>query len=215
MFTLLKKLTESKQQENEKNSDYPWINELSEQNHRYNYYGEPQSEALTALRDNELNNPAPFSQKTLIEYHNFDAWGYESPIYFQQFKGRTYATYVMNVPVVRIIGASTTNNLHNYNSGMTYRDVLFQCLHGGGIDFNSLNFLLSEESKSKVMPHRRINHDRKTRSGGESTLNRFGDYFISSHGHQLTILAMYWIWQNDGANASLKNVRVTEWFPNF
>ena len=188
---------------------------MSEQKLRYNYYGESESVALKTLRDNELNNPAPFSRKTLIEYHNFDALSYESPVDFQQFKGGTYTNYVMSVPVVRIIGAGTTNNLNNYKSGMTYRDVLFQCLHGGGVDFDSLNFLLSEESKSNDMPHRRINHDRKTRSEGELTLNRFGDYFISSHGHQRTIMAMYWIWQNEGASGMLKNVKVTEWFPNF
>jgi hypothetical protein len=215
VLTRLKKLIIPIAKETETSRDYAWVKELSEQILRYVYYGELESEAIKVLRDNELDNPAPFSNKTLIEYHNFDAWGYESPVDFKEFKGGKYATYMMNVPVIRIIGASTTNNLNHYMSGMTYRDVLFQCLHGGGLDIDSLKFLLSEKNKAEKMPHQRINHDRKTRSEGELTLYRFGDFFISSHGHQRTILAMYWIWQNEGANGMLKNVKVTERFPNF
>jgi hypothetical protein len=192
-----------------------WKKELEEQKTRYVYYGTEESEAIKLLRDNELSNPAPFSNRTLIEYHNFDARGYESPIDFKKYKGGNYTTYQADVPVLQIIGAGTTNNLNNYQPGLSYQDILFKCLHGGGLNIDSLKFLSSNLCKSNQVPHKRINNDRKTRSEGELTLNRFGDYFISSHGHQRTIMAMYWIWQQEGANGMLKNVRITEWFPNY
>lgn len=106
-----------------------WTKELEEQKTRYVYYGTEESEAIKLLRDNELSNPAPFSNRTLIEYHNFEARGYESPIDFKKYKDGNYTTYKADVPVLQIIGAGTTNNLHNYKSGLSYQDILFRCLH--------------------------------------------------------------------------------------
>lgn len=119
----------------------------------------------------------------------------------------------MNVPVMNIIGAGITTNMHNFSRGKTYREVLFTCLHGAGLEMDALDFLVSDRCKSQEMPHTRIRHDRKTRSKGELTLTRYGNYFFSSHGHQRTVLAMYAIWQREGVNGLLKNVTVNELFP--
>ena len=189
----------------------PWVQEIRKPKGRLTYDG-VEWEAIQKLRDRELENPAPFSSKTLVEYHNHASLGYESPVDFSRYRG-SISSYRGNVPVMQIIGACTTNNMHEYEKGMTYGEVLFDALHGAGLKLDALEFLASEAPKSEEMPHTIINHDRKTRSGGELKLTRFGDYYFSSHGHQRTILAMFHVWQEEGIPGMLKNVHVTEWHP--
>jgi len=156
---------------------HPWAKELCIPEKRYTYSGYPEFEAIRILRDNELGKETDFSNRTLIQYHNHSTLGYECPVDFEKYNG-AITSYKMDVPIINIIGAGTTNNLNNYIPGMTYREVLFQCLHGAGVDRRSLDFLLSAESKDLEMPHTRIDNDRKTRSERALKLVRFGDYFF-------------------------------------
>ena len=195
--------------------NYNWDQDLYLPNERYLYCGFPEFEGTKILRDKELENPAPFSRKTLIPYHNFSASGFECPVDFGLYKDNPSRSYISDVPILGIIGAGTINNLNNYRAGMSYREILFNCLHGAGLSIESLSFLIGEEAKSNEMPHTRILSDRKTRSCGALTFIRFGDYYFSSHGHQRTIFAMYAIWQAKGMKGVIKNVAITEWFRGY
>ncbi|MCG8313156.1 MAG: hypothetical protein MI976_08065 [Pseudomonadales bacterium] len=190
----------------------PWIQQLNTPESRLLYCDYSEYEAIKYLRDHELLNPAPFSNRSLIELHNYSTLGYECPIDITRYRTHTSTTYKMDVPILNIIGAGTTANMHNFIPGKTYRDVLFTCLHGAGLNMKSLEFLSSTNSKDGEMPHSRVNNDRKTRSKRPLELTRFGDYFFSSNGHQRTVFAMYFIWQMDGINGLLKNVTVNELF---
>lgn len=174
----------------------PWIQELKPPESRYLYGQYSEFDAIKHLRDTELLNPAPFSNRSLIEIHNHSTSRYKCPVDVALYQSNTLTFYKMDVPVMNIIGAGTTANMHNFTSGKTYRDVLFTCLHGAGLGMDALDFLTGDSCKDDEMPHTRIEHDRKTRSKGALTLTRYGNYFFTSHGHQRTVLAMYAIWRS-------------------
>lgn len=170
-----------------------------------------ESEGIKLLRDKELQFPAPFGNKVFVARDNrqnnalthMEFAKYESEGYIRKYRD--------NVPIMNIIGGGTSNNLDNYSTGLTYREILFQCLHGIGVTRESLNFLLGHENKSQEMPHNPSALFPKSYSKLDLSLTKYGDYYISSNGHQRAIMAMFWIYQNEGVNGTLKNVLVKEW----
>lgn len=192
---------------------FPWVQNRYTIKSRYTLYGYSEFDAIRILRDSEEKIPASFSNRTLIPYPNFSMSEFECPVDFSRYNEGFINRYTADVPILGIIGAGTTNNLDNYQPGMTYRQVLFECLHGAGLGIDALDFLKSDAPKSHEMPHTVIDRISKTRSYGGLELVRFGDYYFSSHGHQRTIYAMFAIWQEDGDKGRLKNVEVVERLP--
>lgn len=195
------------------NHEILWEQQLREPVSRYLYYGFEEFSAIKYLRDSELENPSPFSHRTFLDLNSFNSNHVQYPFDRNRYKSCTVNRYKMNVPIMNIIGAGTTNNMSSFSVKYTYREVLFYCLHGAGVDMDSLNFLHGDQCKDKTMPHTIVNRDSKTRSVAPLTLTRYGDYFFSSNGHQRTVFAMYYIWQKEGMNGLLKNVTVSELFP--
>jgi len=171
-----------------------------------------ESYGIKLLRDNETRDPAPFSFRTLIETNNNGTGNYESPVDISTYlESGKVITKKMDIPINKIIGAHTTNNLDNYTPGLHYRDILFQCLHGIGITQDSLDFLSGYDDKDKEMPHEPVREVPKSFSKRELEFVKYGDWFVSSNGHQRAIMAMFYLWQTDGDKGSIKNVTVHEW----
>ena len=189
----------------------PWRQKLVEPTSRL-LYAKKEYPAVARLRNLELLNPAPFSKRTLIHY-GLDRSDFESPVNFSNYSDTALPDYYDDVPVINIIGAYTTNNMACWVKGMTYREVLFEALHGAGIYQEGLDFLASNRCKKEDMPHKVVENDRKTRSTKELYFYKYGDYYISGNGHQRTIFAMFHNWQEEGEKGTVKNVLVKEMKP--
>lgn len=162
---------------------------------------------IATLRANELANPAPFSHRTLLEIHSGFKKGidFQVPDSFTPVQGDFEIEY-KDVPIDRILGVGNAGNFDNYSPGMTFREVLFHCLHGGGLVQESLDFLASNLCKDAEMPHTPIKEFPKTRSKRGLEISQHGEWYVIDNGHQRGIFAMYHIWQLGGL--AIKNVRV-------
>lgn len=171
-------------------------------------YDVVENEIIKEIRDNEIDNPAPFSDRTLIDWQFEEQ--FEKPDGFLKYAPKLgeKSEGPIDIPIDKIIGVGSTNNLDNHKIGMTFKEVLFEGVHGNGLTQASKNFLLSAESKDKEMPHKPIVGAHKTRSARGVEVTRYGDCFVINNGQQRVIFAMYLIWQRDGAKGVLRNVTV-------
>lgn len=171
-------------------------------------YDEVENEIIQKIRDNEIVNPAPFSDRTLIDWQFEDE--FEKPDGFSNHEPRLGEKNEdqIDIPIDKIIGVGNTNNLNNHKLGMTFKEALFEGVHGNGLIQASKDFLLSAESKDKEMPHQPIAGAHKTRSEKGIKATRYGDNFVINNGKQRVIFAMYLIWQKDGAKGVLRAVTV-------
>lgn len=170
-----------------------------------------ENEVLRRLRDQDLINPAPFTHQTLIEWCGMGAPEFEKPFNYHDYESSSKDWIVVkaDVPVTKIIGIECTGNLDSYSKGMTFREVLFESLHGVGLTEDSVEFLIGPEDKDHQMPHRFNPKLSKSRSTGSLKLTQYGDWFIAGNGQQRVIFAMYAIWQQHGDSGLIKNVSVT------
>lgn len=179
------------------------------QNNRY-----PTSIIHDIRRKDDLAR-APFSDRTLIV---LDSDLYELPLGYREHAGTCEA--LMNVPVERIIGVGSRSTAliqesplreYGYVDGMTFREVLFSALHGGGMTHASLNFLTDTETdKTEVMPHEpdpKFPNDTTSYKG--IILMKRGDWFFIDNGKQRAVVAMYALFQLQGPGALLHKVRVS------
>lgn len=190
---------------------YPWKKNSRSELTRLAFKGS-ENEVLRRLRDQDLINPAPFTHQTLIEWCGMGAPDFEKPFnhdYESSFKDWTEVK--TDVPVTKIIGILCTGNLKSYSKGMTFREVLFESLHGEGITEESVEFLIGPEDKDHQMPHRFNPNFPKSASRGPLKFSQFGDWFIAGNGQQRAIIAMYAIWQQHGDSGLIKNVSVSRW----
>lgn len=192
---------------------YPWHRTSRMDIKRHSWNGSEENQELRILRDKDLNNPAPFTHQTLISFDNFGALDFEKPLNFQDYYSDSMRSkkVKINVPIKQIIGLSITGNLDNYSEGMSFREVLFESLHGDGIIEESVEFLIGPESKDIDMPHRFNKNNPKSRSSGKLEISQYGDWFIVNNGKQRAIIAMYAIWQRYGDCGLLQNVTVTQY----
>ncbi len=135
---------------------------------------------------------------------------YEIPFDYREYKDGSVTRLDENIdiPVSQIIGINCSGNLDNYVRGMTFREVLFESLHGTGITEDTVNFLLSNDSKDREMPHSPRKDIPKSFSKRGMEVTQYGDWFVITNGQQRGIIAMYLIWQKFGNDGLLKNVNV-------
>lgn len=196
----------NKNYENLPTFKYPWKRDSRENLTRYTLFSKEENPILSELRNEELRNPAPFSNQTLITLDSV----FEKPIGFKMTEPRSKFKEFnsVDIPITKIIGLEITNNLDNYKEGMTFREVLFECLHGDGITQASIDFLTGSESKNLTLPHTRNKENPKSNSRGPLKITKYGEWYIVENGQQRAIIAMYAIWQKYGNNGTLKNVSI-------
>lgn len=189
---------------------YPWRRNSRSPLKRYILYGE-ENEVLRRLRDQDLINPTPFTHQTLVAFDGTGAPHFEKPFNYQDYESDSmkWIQERADVPVTKIIGLGCTGNLDNYSDGMTYREVLFESLHGDGVTEESVKFLVGSEDKDHEMPHKFNRDNPKSRSAGGLNISQYGDWFIVNNGQQRSIIAMYAIWQQYGDSGKIQNVTVS------
>ncbi len=188
--------------------NYKKISELKP--YSYKVSGLEENKILSRIRKLELIHPASFSNRTLIDFTFNTESIFEKPFNFNEYKQCTFESLdSVNIPINKIVGLDSTNNLDNYEYGMTFQNVIFQCLHGTGINEKSVSFLTGNESKNNTMPHDPLRGMRKSRAVGGIKATQYGEWFVIDSGRQRTLIAMYLIWQKYGESGFLKNVSVT------
>jgi hypothetical protein len=192
-----------------KNNIIFWHKDLQLPKGRSKHFIEGENTFIKSLRDNELIYPAPFSNKSYISDSVGPEIKFEKPVSLST-NGKTLNSFQGDVPIRQIIGGDTLN-LELYKPGMTYREILFDALHGAGLDYRFTDFFLSDKSKDSPPPHNPVGGDPKSTSRRELKFAKFGDYYVSRNGHQRCILAMYAIFQNSGPDGKIKNVQISEW----
>ena len=213
----LQEMKKAELEERERQSKLiPHEHRFLETHKRKTYGDEPENTVIAELRNMEELRPAPFSNKTLIEWGFSSDNKYECPVQYSQYNNVTGVDEYGDVPIKRILGACTTNNMATgseevFEPNTTYRGTLFNYLHGGNLNQESLDYFEDENRGHEGMPVERIGNDRKTRSDGEWSFVKYGDYYFSNHGHQRTVFAMYHLFQKYGDEAVIKNVKITKY----
>jgi hypothetical protein len=182
---------------------------------RFTWLGE-ENECIRQIRDEELRNPAPFSSKQLFEVDHQGATTQHPGLQYDPLACPEY--FVADVPIRRIVAISTGNNMEPFKNGMSFRQVLFGCLHGHSLIPASLDYFLSDCLKSdKHTTHadyceypqsNAVDSSLKGFGRGGIGLTQRGEYLYVDQGQQRTLLAMFWIYQNVGEDGLLKGVRV-------
>jgi len=167
--------------------------------------GYPENPVLSRIRDEEIRNPAPFGNKTLImQTNHFEKFDYP-PGFNAKPKYLVGNGSYVDIPIRRIAGV-LLGNLYEYEPGMTFREVLFNCLHGLHFNEDSIEFLMSDEPKNDPPPYNRaFKHHGGTPRGGIG-FSKYGDWFLVNQGTQRVLLSMFAIYQRDGIEGTLKNV---------
>lgn len=136
---------------------------------------------------------------------------YEKPFDYSDYEGGRQEQFKnVDIPIEKILGINCTGNLENYKPGMTFREVVFQCLHGSGITEDTVEFLVGNETKDIEMPHSPVPGIPKSRSKGGISASQYGEWFFIGNGQHRGIIAMYLLWQKEGHKGTLKNVSVTK-----
>jgi hypothetical protein len=173
----------------------------------------PENEFIALIRDNELKNPAPFSnRKLLVEDDSRSFEEYPELRYVE----RDTKEVIDNVPIIDIVAIATPTNMEPFEYGMTFREVLFECLHGHSLTQETLDYFLSDCLKSDrhendaAYQHYPQNDDVDPKAKGRRGvgITQRGRKYLVDQGQQRTLLAMFWIFQNEGISGTFKQVRV-------
>lgn len=175
--------------------------------------GDEENAFLKLIRDNELEKNAPFSGRKLLVMDDARTLA-EFPE--TASVGRPVEYVIEDVPIMKIVGVSGTGHLDNFKYGMEFQDVLFESLHGVSLTQESLDYFLSDtlkgdehrnESGYTEMPQD-MTCEGSARARRGITLMRRGDVYFADHGKQRTLMAMFWIYQNQGKSGMLRKVSV-------
>lgn len=176
-----------------------------------NKVGAQENRYIALIRDNELRNPAPFSKTKILlmdDERTITEFPETKPL------NRDSINFVEDVPIIHIAGISIPTHLDNFEYGMTFREVLFECLHGASLIQESLDYFLSDCHKSD-MHGLTANFPQDKGYQGTSAYGRKGvgltkrsNRFFVDQGQQRTLMAMFWIFQNKGSSGLYKKVRV-------
>lgn len=164
---------------------------------RYNVGNENQ--IIRKIRDREIENPAPFSHRTLLMLSREQFSNQEFPFNIDGngvYQGIDRG--LQDVPIKQIIGILLPNNLGfdgDYDYSTTYREALFERLHGKSFTAASCRFLLSKQSKAEEMPDD-TSVASKYRARGGMILHQYDDYYFVVQGQQRGIIAIYLLFQN-------------------
>lgn len=186
---------------------------------RHTFPGRPENEFIAMIRDNELKRPAPFSSKPLLVESDPRSFEICPELMHVPVKAEVV---VSDVCISDIIGIGNANNLDNFEFGMTFRDVLFCCLHGESLVAESLEYFLDDRLKANHLSHWRSAFcefpQREGVTGkakgyrGIDLVQRGSKYYVEN-GKQRTLIAMFWIFQNYGEHGKLRSVSVTRSVP--
>ncbi len=181
--------------------------------YRHCYGNEEENAILAQIRDEELKNPAPFSNREIVDF----GMPKSESLYPLDEQGGEFSDSVEDVPIIDIVGLSNTNNLDNYEEGMTFRDVLFKCLHGASLTKESLQYFVGDDLKSDkhecnpeftYFPQDEKYMGSKGYARRGVGLTKRGDVFYVDQGKQRTIIAMFHIYQVFGSGGLFRRVRV-------
>lgn len=179
---------------------------------RYKLF-ESENQFISLIRDNELLNPAPFSSDILLDFSQTQV----EQVHPLEIKNHERNNFIESVPIQSIVGIDNTNNLDNYEKGMTFREVLLECLHGESLIKESLDYFIGEDVKSDYdsdhPQYREFPQNpqwKGTSAFGRSGVGvtKRGDVYYIDQGKQRSIMAMFGIFQNSGINGLYKNIRV-------
>ncbi|HHX8660081.1 TPA: hypothetical protein ACVO40_004627 [Vibrio diabolicus] len=177
--------------------------------------GDIENKIIAMIRDQEIQNPAPFSNKEVLDFSDEDV---KNEIFFD-VAGKSPKDIICDVPVLNILGVSGTNNFDNFEKGMTFRDVLFNCLHGKSLITESLDYFSGSDVKSDLHRSHKgyVEFPQDQACSGKEYARRgvgligWEDRFYVSQGKQRSIIAMFWIYQNYGSAGAYRNVGVTKY----
>lgn len=161
--------------------------------------------------------PAPFSDEIIHTPETFK----ESAKFLQERSAHVVSdkySDLVHIPILSIVGISNFGNLGNPDEIVTFGDALFAALHGASLIYpRSLDYLCSDSVKGdqhpcfEEMPEKdhisSVCSKYKARGGLDFT--RYGYGYIADNGKQRTLLAMYAIWQREGPNGMLRNVKLS------
>lgn len=125
---------------------------------------------------------------------------------------------LVHIPILSIIGIGNFGNLGNTDEIVTFGDALFAALHGASLTFpSSLDYLCSDSVKGNLHPCFQEMPEKdgissvcsKYKARGGIDFSRYGCGYIANNGKQRTLLAMYAIWQREGPNGMLRNVKLS------
>ncbi len=181
--------------------------------YRHRWGDEPENPWLKVIRDNELANPAPFSGLPLLVGGGPENIA-KCPDLGSEIRGGHCV--VADVPVIDIVAINVDGNLDNYERGMTFREVLFNCLHGHSLTQHTLDWFLSDCVKADHRRHspeyvaypQNENVPAKAKGTRGVELTRYGNKYVIEQGKQRTLIAMFWIFQNRGPAGLFKGVGV-------
>jgi len=173
-----------------------------------------ENEQMREIRDGEEKNPAPFGSKTFLLLDHP-----ESLRVLEHSPGdlKSLRTYIGDVPISKIVGMRKETWLEGFQHGMTFRDVLFKCLHGQSLVPESLDYFLSSRMKahSKCCTEGFYYFPQDDELKGTDAYGRKGirfarrgDYYFVEQGQQRSIMAMFWIFQKIGIEGKLQQVDV-------
>lgn len=188
---------------------------------RYSVDGK-QNEIIEMIRDEELKNPAPFSDNVLLIFGSYDMSEINKIVHvpekLYETDGGGREDFVDDIPILKIAGIENRGNLaSNYEYGMTFREVLFECLHGRSLTDKSLEYFLSTDLKANGCERENgfREFDQTVEKIDSKYIGRNGigltqrhGYFYCDQGKQRTIIAMFYIYQKEGVDGFLKKVRI-------
>lgn len=171
---------------------------------------------IAQIREGEMANPAPFSDRVLYVASDNDDYTLPSSA---KVLGDFPDHETGDIPILQIVGVNNSNNMEHI-AGMTFREVLFEALHGATLCEDSLDYFLSNDLKDGRFINNKSfryfdQNDRfiKSKVYGRKGIQgtRLGQNFYINQGQQRSILAMFWIWQSRPENLMLQNVQVSSY----
>lgn len=174
---------------------------------------------LERVREIESKERAPFSGLPVL-LDNSDVTLHRRPEIAPG--GRLLTPRLGNVPILRIAGISIASALYRddcpfVEGDTTFRDVLFNHLHGRSFTDKSVAYLLSDCVKHPDFAgYARFEQDEDISIRGTGSYARGGmefsernGWFFASNGQQRAIFAMYVVYQAQGECGVIKNVKIT------
>lgn len=160
---------------------------------------------------------APFSDEIIHTPETFK----ESAKFLQKLPSHVVSdeySDLVHIPILSIVGISNFGNLGSPDEIATFGDALFAALHGASLIFPcSLDYLCSDSVKGDQHPYFEEMPEKdhissvcsKYKARGGLDFTRYGCGYIANNGKQRTLLAMYAIWQREGPNGMLRNIKLS------
>lgn len=177
------------------------------------------SPTLERVRAVENENKAPFSDLPVLLADSSTTLERRPDL---APTGRLLIPRLGSVPVIRIAGVTLATALQRddlpfVEGCTTFREVLFNHLHGRSFTDGSVEYLLGNTVKHPDFPgFVRFEQDEDSSIRGTGAYARAGmefsernGWFFASNGQQRALFAMYLIFQARGPSGVIENVKIT------